>query len=221
MRTFVYIDGYNLYYGRLQGTPWKWLDVSTLAGLILKAQNPLAEVIGIRFFTAGVIARLATHGTLSVEAQGAYHRALRQRGVDVVFGKHQLEQGFALHHEPGEPPDRSKRIRIWRLSEKETDLRLALSVYRDAAHGNMDQAVLVTSDTDMVPLLEALRTDFPAMRIGVIQPRRPGSARPPSGALANLADWSREHIRDEELAASQLPDRVPGKRKPALKPAYW
>ena len=24
MRTFVHVDGFNLYYGALGGTPWKW-----------------------------------------------------------------------------------------------------------------------------------------------------------------------------------------------------
>jgi 6-hydroxy-3-succinoylpyridine 3-monooxygenase len=28
LRTIVYIDGYNLYYGAVRGTPWKWLDRS-------------------------------------------------------------------------------------------------------------------------------------------------------------------------------------------------
>ena len=26
MRTIAYIDGFNLYYGLLKGTPYKWLD---------------------------------------------------------------------------------------------------------------------------------------------------------------------------------------------------
>jgi hypothetical protein len=30
MQTTVYIDGYNLYYGALRGTPYKWLDVVRL-----------------------------------------------------------------------------------------------------------------------------------------------------------------------------------------------
>ena len=29
-RTRVYIDGYNLYYGCLKGTPHKWLDLLSL-----------------------------------------------------------------------------------------------------------------------------------------------------------------------------------------------
>lgn len=31
MRTNVYIDGFNLYYGAVKGTPYKWLDVAALS----------------------------------------------------------------------------------------------------------------------------------------------------------------------------------------------
>ena len=31
--TNVYVDGFNLYYGCLKGTPHKWLDLDALAGL--------------------------------------------------------------------------------------------------------------------------------------------------------------------------------------------
>jgi hypothetical protein len=27
MRTIVYVDGFNLYYGALKGTPYRWLDI--------------------------------------------------------------------------------------------------------------------------------------------------------------------------------------------------
>jgi 6-hydroxy-3-succinoylpyridine 3-monooxygenase len=30
LRTRAYIDGYNLYYGCLKGTPYKWLDLLVL-----------------------------------------------------------------------------------------------------------------------------------------------------------------------------------------------
>jgi len=30
LRTAIYIDGYNLYYGRLRDTQYKWLDVVAL-----------------------------------------------------------------------------------------------------------------------------------------------------------------------------------------------
>jgi hypothetical protein len=30
LRTNVYVDGFNLYYGCLKGTPYKWLDLDAM-----------------------------------------------------------------------------------------------------------------------------------------------------------------------------------------------
>ena len=47
MRTIVYVDGFNLYYGCLKNTPWKWLDlVSPSKG----APHPKHEIIATRHF---------------------------------------------------------------------------------------------------------------------------------------------------------------------------
>jgi hypothetical protein len=35
MKTYVYVDGFNLYYGALKRTRHKWLDVSKLCRLLL------------------------------------------------------------------------------------------------------------------------------------------------------------------------------------------
>ena len=48
MRTIAYIDGYNLYHGRLKHTPFKWLDLVGLMTSILQIQNPAAELFGSR-----------------------------------------------------------------------------------------------------------------------------------------------------------------------------
>lgn len=220
MRTIAYVDGYNLYYGRLQGTPYKWLDIRALLREILRIQNPAVQLVGVKYFTAPVIARLATHGQASVEAQNAYLRALGATGVEVILGRHQLEAGRAPRYHPDVTASRQDTVPVWHLDEKETDVRLALSMYRDACQGRMDQAVLATSDTDMVPALEALRADF-TLGLGLVLPRRPDGGRPAAGSLMQLVDWTRSHILDRELAQSQLPARMPTKRKPADKPAYW
>jgi hypothetical protein len=49
-RTIVYIDGFNLYYGAVKGTPWKWLDLAKLFTQIRAAD----EIQCIRYFTAMV-----------------------------------------------------------------------------------------------------------------------------------------------------------------------
>ena len=51
MRTFVYVDGFNLYYGALKGTPWKWLD---LPALFAKVLQPHHDILTVKYFTARV-----------------------------------------------------------------------------------------------------------------------------------------------------------------------
>jgi hypothetical protein len=51
--TFVYVDGFNLYYGALKRTPYKWLDLSKLSQIML----PSDRIESIQYFTARVSAR--------------------------------------------------------------------------------------------------------------------------------------------------------------------
>ena len=65
MDTIVYIDGYNLYYGRLRHTSYKWLDPFRLFQAILKVQDPSSNIIKIKYFTAPVKAKFSSHGQAS------------------------------------------------------------------------------------------------------------------------------------------------------------
>jgi hypothetical protein len=72
-KTSIYIDGYNLYYSRLKGTQFKWLDIVALfRDRILLPQDPRAEVVAVKYFTAPVKASYARHGErgLRLPAQG-------------------------------------------------------------------------------------------------------------------------------------------------------
>lgn len=220
LRTIAYVDGYNLYYGRLQHTEYKWLDLRRLIEGILRIQDPAFQLIEVQYFTSPVKARLASRGQDSVSAQDTYHRALKARNVRITMGRHQLEPGFAPRFVEGKEPNRADSVAVWHLNEKETDVRLALSMYRDAVQRRMDQAVIVSGDTDLTPMVEALKQDF-NLPIGLILPGRPDSGRPPPGSLMAYVDWTRRSISDAELADSQLPPRVPTNRKPADKPSYW
>ena len=71
-RTIVYVDGFNLYYGELNGTPYKWLDLGALFHKVLGPQNHLVR---IKYFTALV---QPTPRDQSVHVrQAAYLGALR------------------------------------------------------------------------------------------------------------------------------------------------
>jgi hypothetical protein len=53
MRTNVYVDAFNLYYGCLKGTPYRWLDLAALCRRLL----PNDEINRVRYFAALVSAR--------------------------------------------------------------------------------------------------------------------------------------------------------------------
>lgn len=227
VKTIFYVDGYNLYYGCLKGTPYKWLDIYRLFSHILHAQSPSSELIQIKFFTSPIKTKLASHGELAGIAQADYHRALQQEyGAKFVLieGFFSLTEGQLLEYR--NPPDKTKRIKVWRLEEKQTDVNIAISAYRDAAKGEAEQIVFVSNDSDLAPALQAIREDFGARTtIGVIFPiaekKHNNSARPENDSLRKSANWTRSYIRDEELASNLLRDIIPTKKKPIRKPAYW
>ncbi len=55
MRTHVYVDGFNLYYGCLKGTSYKWLDLEALCRHLL----PQNQVQRIRYWS---LTRFSGHG---------------------------------------------------------------------------------------------------------------------------------------------------------------
>jgi hypothetical protein len=52
-KTYVYVDGFNLFYGALRRTPYRWLDLAKLCRLYF----PSDDVRRIKYFTAIVSAR--------------------------------------------------------------------------------------------------------------------------------------------------------------------
>src|SRR5579864_3241736 len=69
-RTSVYVDGFNLYHGKVQKTPYKWLDLQKLFAFSLPEYN----VTRILYFTA--IVRARPGNTDSPQNQLTYIRAL-------------------------------------------------------------------------------------------------------------------------------------------------
>ncbi|MDH4910159.1 NYN domain-containing protein (plasmid) [Xanthomonas axonopodis pv. ricini] len=228
--TAVYIDGYNLYYGRIRGTAFKWLDVVALFDRLLHDQDPTTELLHVRYFTAPALGRFATNKQASEIAQTTYLRALAHthpQRFTTTLGKHSWDKGGTLLAEfvSGQPYDRTRRVRVWKLEEKQTDVNLALAMYRDAASGRYQQLVVCSNDSDIAPALAAIREDFPTIVLGMVTPRRPpvdGEAdRRVSVSLSRCADWIRHYILDDELAAAQLPERVRKPGKPIDKPGHW
>ena len=110
MKTTIYIDGYNLYYGALHGTPYKWLDVVKLCNRICNEQQPSSKITTVKFFTAPVKAKVSTHGQQSLVSQAAYLKALRTLHPDTI----EIIQGYFIQ-ERGVLP-RYKKPKNWTLN---------------------------------------------------------------------------------------------------------
>jgi uncharacterized LabA/DUF88 family protein len=229
--TAVYVDGYNLYYGRIRNTSFKWIDLLRLFEIVLRDQDPTSDLEHLHYFTAMALGRFSTHGGASVAAQESFLRAhehLHPRRFLKTLGKHSMDRKGVLLpvFDPGTAYDRSRRTRVWRIEEKQTDVNIALAMYRDAASGRYAQMVICSNDSDVEPVLRAIREDFPQVRLGVVTPRHPPASGGPTGravssSLDNQADWTRAHLLDDELRRALLPPRVQTGRKPITKPAHW
>lgn len=234
LRTRIYIDGYNLYYGCLKGTPYKWLDLLSLFEQKILPSVTFHDEGGVRaefqihdqaikYFTAQIIERAAKSSD-SVSCQAIYHTALKRAWP----GRVELVKGYYSMHEmtvrvidpanPDRPYSDCAQVQAWKLEEKQSDVNLALHAYHDAVQGDVDHIVIVTNDTDIAPALKMVR-EFTNVKIGLVVPTRDGQ-RIPNNDLSKLAHWTRKHITEDELKASQLPRVIPG-RKATVKPDSW
>ena len=198
MRTFVYVDGFNLYYGALKGTPWKWLD---LPALFAKVLQPHHDILTVKYFTARVSGTPADPS--KPQRQDVYLRALgRYRPeIEVYFGhflSHKVRAPLA------QPAGDQRTVEVIRTEEKGSDVNLAVHLLNDGWLDAYDCAVVVSNDSDIVEAMRLVRRHH-GKRIGLVTP---GTGRPSSQLMAH-ADFAR-HIRPNALRRSQLPDRIPG-----------
>lgn len=159
-RAVVYVDGFNLYFGVLQGTPkLKWLNLQGF----MDSLRPDEEVVGIRYFTALVDPQKQT--SVCRDRQKRYLQALGScPKVEVTMGKYQLREVNcrARCREKYDVPE-----------EKKTDVGIAVRMISDAIDGLADRIVLVSGDSDLEPAIEWIRRRHPAIRITVYIPQDP------------------------------------------------
>ena len=207
MATNVYVDGFNLYYRALRGTPYRWLD---LMGLFQGILGPRHNVQKIKFFTARVLDRGGRH---SSTRQDLYLNALEKHcpNVELIYGYFAVRPATLPLENPGKKGRRMARV--IRTEEKGTDVNIAVHLLHDAWLGNYDCAVLVSNDGDLAEALRLVKSDC-KKKIGLISPGEDH----PTGKLSKHADFI-SHITPAALKKNQLPSPIPGTR--ILKPKEW
>jgi hypothetical protein len=87
LKTIVYVDGYNLYYGLLRGTPYKWLDLYNL--FQNQVLDKSTQVLEVRYYTAPVLKK-SSDDPDSQKRQRIYLQALRKsppNKITIIEGK--------------------------------------------------------------------------------------------------------------------------------------
>ena len=180
LRTYVYIDACNLYYGCLKGTPFRWLDLDHLCRLLL----PNHDIARIKYFTARVSARPGDPD--QPIRQAIYLRALATLPhLDVHYGH------FLSHHVGMPLADRSdptvQYARVVKTEEKGSDVNLATHLVHDAHCGVFEQAVLITNGPDLATPVSLVRQTL-GRPVGILNPRTH-----PAALLQTVATIHRLH----------------------------
>ncbi|MCK5720015.1 MAG: NYN domain-containing protein [Thiomargarita sp.] len=160
MRTTVYIDGFNLYYGCLKKTDYKWLDLYQLFKENL-LDNTTTHLC-IKYFTAKI---LPSDNPKSPFLQQKYHEALIKYSPDnsfeIIYGHFSKQKKYLRRIKPDEhyPEDSQDRytVHVKTFEEKQSDVNIAVNMINDAYLNKFDQAVLCSNDTDLVSILQCLK----------------------------------------------------------------
>jgi uncharacterized LabA/DUF88 family protein len=211
MRTHVYIDGFNLYYGAVKGTPYRWLDVARLCSLLL----PRHCIAAIRYFTARV--KPTPSDPDKTIRQEVYLRALRTLpGLTIHLG-HFLQHCVAMPL----ASNPAQRVQVLKTEEKGSDVNLASHLLNDAHLGRFEAAVVVSNDSDLCEPVRIVKDEL-GLCVGVLCPHdgQPGRGGRPSVMLRRLATFFKP-IRASVLQASQFPDNLSDTGGTFHKPPIW
>jgi uncharacterized LabA/DUF88 family protein len=204
-RTCIYIDGFNLYYGAVKNTPYKWLDLQRYFRLL----RPHDDLVGIRYFTAAVDGPSRAN-------QETYWRALATLPlVEIVLGKFKTKRVECTHNLCTTVGRRFFEAR----EEKRTDVSIGVRMLDDAYQDVCDNLVLVSGDSDLVPPIVAVRNRFPDKRIFVYVPTN-NLFRRHATELSAAAHRQRE-LPIQLLSRSQFPTQLIDALGPINKPPTW
>lgn len=207
MKTNVYIDGFNLYYGCLKASPYRWLDLAKFCQIIL----PANRIHRIRYFTALVQARPG-HAQQQ-QHQQVYIRALETiPNLTVHYGKF---LSSVVRMPLANPPTTGRQtVDVIKTEEKGSDVSLATHLLVDCFRGDFDIAVLVTNDSDLLEPITVVRKEF-RRQLGVINPH--GNV---SWALKKNTTFYKQVV-PQVLASSQFPSTMTDEHGTITKPPGW
>jgi uncharacterized LabA/DUF88 family protein len=166
--------------------------------LIFKKSELLDNIF---FFTA-----LAHWNPDKVKRHSIYLKALEETGVTIVKGAFRKKDKYCTNC----------NTRTKTYEEKETDVNIAIYLLKMAFRDQFDTAMILSGDSDLMPAIREIKTEFPKIEICIVIP--------PNRKARLLQGMATRTIKlvEAHLAKHQLPDEIFCKDGTKLfKPIEW
>lgn len=204
-KVYAYVDGFNLYYGSLKSTPYRWLNIGALCAAML----PGDEIAAIRYFTASVSARPGDPS--QPQRQQMFLRALRTiPNLTIHYGQFRTRPTRL----PLSNTTPIKLVYVDRTEEKGSDVNLASYLLLDGFKKSYETAVLITNDSDLETPVRFVRQEL-RLAIGILNPHSTHSS-----CLRQYANFTKR-IRQSDVAAAQFPNELTDAHGKFSKPPSW
>lgn len=154
-RVICFIDGFNLYHAidKLNKPHLKWVNLKNLASVFIRSRSQ--KLIDVYYFSA-----YANWLIKSKERHVQYVKALHYAGVKLIIGKFKSKSRKC-----------PKCEFCWNgYEEKNTSVNIAITLLNLAYKNEYDHAHLISNDSDLVPIIHAIKDNFPKKIVTIISP---------------------------------------------------
>ncbi len=200
-RVICFIDGFSLYHAvdNLNEPKLKWLNLWELAQSLTHKEEKLTKVYYFSAYATWKPDRYARHRK--------YVRALKKFGVTPVFG-----------HFKSKTKKCKNCGRKWiEHEEKETDVQIALQLLQESFEDQYERAIIISSDSDLLPAIKMVLNKFETKSILVAPP--PGRFEVSRGLRQETSSY---RITKSRIRGCLLPEVVTLNESEAVEcPEKW
>jgi NYN domain len=206
VKTNVYVDGFNLYYGAVKGTPYKWLNIRQMCETAFP-KNAIAEI----HYCTAIVQDAPWDPEQSIRQQ-TFIRALQSTDVEVHYGSF-LSKVVRMPRAK-RLPGQSRFVMVLKTEEKGSDVALGSLLVAHGYQGRYEAAIVVSNDSDLVLPIRIVREEL-GLPVGLLNPHKRFSVE-----LSKAASFRRQ-IREGLLKSSQFPRTVADEHGTITKPDRW
>ena len=220
-KTIIYVDGFNMYYGCLRNSPYKWLNPVLLCQNIL---NDTHEFIGLKYFSAKVSD--PSYDLSKSQRQQIYFRALRTlTNTEIILGHFNVHTVTMRLAEPIEYEEnipfvnkakkvKKTRVKVIKREEKGSDVNIATHMLIDAYENKYDSAVLISNDSDLMSPVMHIKTKLRKKIINL-------SPHPKNSIQLKKGSTYATKITEKNLKDSLFPNKLQDSVGEFHKPSDW